>query len=85
MFVYGKWIFCCRKSGKRCLFLDQHLHPTNTASGELYWDDGETWIDADSDLSSSDYYHLTYNFTYSQAKAQLDVKLVKKPEVSGSG
>lgn len=61
---------------------DQNIQPVNVATGEFYWDDGETWVDPESDFSDVDYYHFTYNFTYSAFSASLDINLVKMPKAS---
>ena len=42
------------------------------ATGELYWDDGESLVPND-DFSQHNYYHFLYNFTVNQQSASLTI------------
>jgi len=59
---------------------NKKVDPKNTAFGEFYWDDGESWVDVDSDFSNVDYYKFNYTFKYDAQLAQLDINLVKIPK-----
>jgi alpha-glucosidase (family GH31 glycosyl hydrolase) len=48
------------------------LDTNNQASGELYWDDGESIVPND-DISQHNYYHFLYNFTVNQQSATLKI------------
>uniref|UniRef100_A0A7E4ZV58 F5/8 type C domain-containing protein n=1 Tax=Panagrellus redivivus TaxID=6233 RepID=A0A7E4ZV58_PANRE len=45
---------------------------TGSATGELYWDDGEAWIDLGA-IEQHDYFHFTFKFTYTKASATLKI------------
>jgi len=59
---------------------NMQVAPINKAFGEFYWDDGESWVDVESDFAAVDYYHFNYTFTYSAAKAVLDINLLRIPK-----
>ena len=70
---YNFWLHWVRKKiillKKRfCLLLDTNLK----ATGELYWDDGESLVPND-DFSQHNYYHFLYNFTVNQQSASLTI------------
>jgi alpha-glucosidase (family GH31 glycosyl hydrolase) len=47
---------------------------TATASGELYWDDGEAWVET---INTHNFYHFTYDFQYTSAIGTLTIKQTK--------
>lgn len=64
LIALGELIFMLYK----IYFLDQNLG----ATGELFWDDGESIIPND-DLSQHNYYHFFYNFTLTNQLARLNI------------
>uniref|UniRef100_A0A7E4VL12 Alpha-glucosidase n=1 Tax=Panagrellus redivivus TaxID=6233 RepID=A0A7E4VL12_PANRE len=45
---------------------------TGSASGEMYWDDGEAWIDL-GEIESSDFFHFKFDFKYDPESATLTI------------
>src|SRR4051794_30775667 len=53
-----------------------------TASGELYWDDGESLMDP---IESSDaYYHFNFHIEVDTNQTRLTIECDKSPKVAGS-
>ncbi|KAI6221726.1 hypothetical protein M3Y95_00992500 [Aphelenchoides besseyi] len=49
-----------------------------TATGELFWDDGVSAVQAEQDLNNFEHYHFNFKFTITNKKPQLEITLDRK-------
>jgi len=54
--------------------IGQNVHGNGKASGQLYWDDGESWVD---DIQSYNYHYFTFDMTVTSSSSSLVITKVK--------